>query len=325
MSLIHDALKSMDAPQQDPKLVLARAPATAVRRRPAWLDAVLAFLIVVGAGVVGWLTWQSQVKPRADLTPTAIAPVNAVVPPLASPVTPPPAADVSTPVAVTTPPEPAAVMAATQATAMPMASSAPIPEPINVAMQPPAAVSPSAPAASVLPRVSTPAVAIEPAVSPAPVAQATPRSVPQRAARSSRPAAPTSVEPAQVAAPVVDETPVELVFARYVTAMKEGRGADAERALGMLKERLPAGSIGLLRAQAWYDLRAGRDAAAADGYRAIIERIPSDEESAINLASIQARQQKPEEARATLDAALRLQPDSAALRAALAQFTPAAR
>ncbi|MNW11217.1 hypothetical protein D3C71_2086130 [compost metagenome] len=50
-----------------------------------------------------------------------------------------------------------------------------------------------------------------------------------------------------------------------------------------------------------------------------------DEEAAINLASIQARQQKPEEARATLDAALRLRPDSAALRAALGQFTPAAR
>jgi len=157
---------------------------------------------------------------------------------------------------------------------------------------------------------------------PAPVAQATPRPVPQRQARSSRPAAAAE---APAAAPVVDDTPVELLFARYVTAMKEGRGADAEHALGTLKERLPAGSIGLLRAQAWYDLRAGRDAAAADGYRAIIERMPGDEEAAINLASIQARQQKPEEARATLDAAVRLQPDSAALRAALAQFTPAAR
>lgn len=161
---------------------------------------------------------------------------------------------------------------------------------------------------------------------PARVAQATPRPVPQRPVRPSRPAATAEATPVvPVAASVVDDTPVELLFARYVTAMKDGRGADAERALGTLKERLPAGSIGLLRAQAWYDLRAGRDAAAADGYRAIIERMPGDEEAAINLASIQARQQKPEEARATLDAAVRLQPDSAALRAALAQFTPAAR
>ena len=83
--------------------------------------------------------------------------------------------------------------------------------------------------------------------------------------------------------------------------------------------------MGLLRAQAWFDLRAGRDAAAADGYRGILERMPGDEEAAVNLASIQARQQKPEEARATLDAAARVHPDSNALRAALAQFTPAAR
>ena len=107
--------------------------------------------------------------------------------------------------------------------------------------------------------------------------------------------------------------------------MKDARTDDAERELAALKARLPEGSLGLLRAQAWFDLRAGHDAAAGDGYRAILERMPGDEEAAINLASIQSRQQKPEEARATLDAAVRLQPGSAALRAALAQFTPTAR
>ena len=126
-------------------------------------------------------------------------------------------------------------------------------------------------------------------------------------------------------APGVDDTPVELRFARFVTAMKGGQTADAERELAALKARLPAGSIGLLRAQAWFELRAGRDAPAAEMYRSIIERMPADEEAAINLASILARQNKTEEARATLDAAVRLQPDSVALRAALAQFTPNAR
>lgn len=135
----------------------------------------------------------------------------------------------------------------------------------------------------------------------------------------------TAAAPAVAPAPAVDDAPVELRFARFVAAMKESRTADAERELAALKERLPAGSLGLVRAQAWFDLRAGRDAAAADGYRTILERLPGDEEAAINLASIQSRQQKTEEARVTLDAASRLQPDSAALRAALAQFTPAAR
>jgi len=126
-------------------------------------------------------------------------------------------------------------------------------------------------------------------------------------------------------APVVDDTPVELRFARFVAAMKNNQTADAERELAALKSRLPAGSLGLLRAQAWFDLRGGNDAAAAEQYRAILDRMPGDEEAAINLASIHSRRGKPEEARATLDGALRLSPDSAALRSALGQFTPNAR
>ena len=155
-------------------------------------------------------------------------------------------------------------------------------------------------------------------------AQKTPvRAAPRPApVRRVRPAPPVD---SAAAVPAVDDTQVELRFARFVVAMQEARSGDAERELAALRERLPAGSLGLLRAQAWFDLRAGRDAAAEGGYRAILERMPGDEEAAINLASIQSRQQKSEEARATLDAAARLQPDSAALRAALAQFTPTDR
>ena len=53
MSLIHDALKSMDAPQ-DSKPAMARASKATVRARPAWLDAMLAFAVVLGAGILGW-------------------------------------------------------------------------------------------------------------------------------------------------------------------------------------------------------------------------------------------------------------------------------
>lgn len=144
-----------------------------------------------------------------------------------------------------------------------------------------------------------------------------------RPARTARAAAQPVVAP--LPAPVVDETPVELRFARFVAAMKNNQTVDAERELAALKARLPAGSLGLLRAQAWFDLRAGNDAAAAEQYRAILDRMPGDEEAAINLASIHSRRARPEEARATLDAALRLSPDSAALRSALGQFTPNAR
>lgn len=322
MSLIHDALKSMDAPQ-DSKPAMARASKAAVRGRPAWLDAMLAFAVVLGAGILGWFVWQTQMKPKALPPPMAAAP-NPVPAPAPAPVA------VTSPVAETAAPAaaPASTMAAAPAPAVPAPAAMPAP-----------AVAAAAPAPAPAPVQSptpAPAVAVEPAArktvlaagprgeTVAPAAAAVNRSSTTRQARGVTRST-TAAPPAVAAAPAVDDAPVELRFARFVAAMKESRTADAERELAALKERLPAGSLGLVRAQAWFDLRAGRDAAAADGYRTILERLPGDEEAAINLASIQSRQQKTEEARATLDAASRLQPDSAALRAALAQFTPAAR
>ncbi|MFY3386656.1 tetratricopeptide repeat protein [Paracidovorax sp. MALMAid1276] len=335
MSLIHDALKSMDAPQDAPR-VLPRAPATPVRKRPAWVDAALAFVIVVGVGVGGWYVWQTQTQPRFDPNLSRSA---APQPVAAQPVVPAPLAAASAPVVDLSAPQAAVVAtAATTGTTAP-ATSVPVAggdaaaqgsPPVATPVAMPAAAVPAAPAQPV---AATPVVAAAPApatsqtaagASPAaaPVASPAPRPAPVRQARVGRPAAP--VEP-PAAAPAVDETPIEVRFARLVSAMREGRSADAERELAALRERLPAGSLGLLRAQAWFDLRGGRDAAAASGYRTILERMPGDEEASINLASIQVRQNKPEEARATLDGALRLNPDSSALRAALGQFTPAAR
>lgn len=320
MSLIHDALKSMDAPQ-DSKPAMARASKAAVRGRPAWLDAMLAFAVVLAAGILGWFVWQTQMKPKALPPPMAAAP-NPVPASAPAPVA------VTSPVAETAAPAaaPASTMAAAPAPAVPALAAVPTP-----------AVAAAAPAAApVQSPTPAPAVAVEPAApktvlaagprgeTVAPAAAAVNRSGTTRQARGVNRST-TAAAPAVAPAPAVDDAPVELRFARFVAAMKESRTADAERELVALKERLPAGSLGLVRAQAWFDLRAGRDAAAADGYRTILERLPGDEEAAINLASIQSRQQKTEEARATLDAASRLQPDSAALRAALAQFTPAAR
>lgn len=302
MSLIHDALKSMDAPQE-PRPAVPRAPAAPVRRRPAWLDALLAFAVVLGAGVLGWLLWQSQ-------APASLARVAAAPPPLAGkpaqPVVAPAATDVAAPVPLeSAPPVESAAPSPAGAEAMPSATAGLLPS------------RKAEPSSNVTPSEAVVASAARVEVQPAP-APAAPRPAPARRARQAK------AEAAPIA-PVVDETPVELRFARFVAAMKDARTADAERELAALRDRLPAGSLGLLRAQAWFDLRAGRDAAAADGYRAILDRMPGDEEAAVNLASIQARQQKPEEARATLDAAARVHPDSNALRAALAQFTPAAR
>ena len=296
MSLIHDALKSMDAaaPQAAAPAVAARAPAPAPSAspaarggRPAWVDGVLAFAVVVGVGGAGWVYWQSQKSPKAP----ALLPAAIVVPQPVAKIAPAPEVY----------PESAQVLAA------PLVET-------PVVMAPESA-----------PVLSASVVRVESAsASPTPVAARTaPVARPQAVVRSARKA--TALVEVPVATPAVAETPIELHFARFMAAMKEGHTVDAERELRALKARLPAGSLGLMRAQAWFDLRAGNDVAAAEQYRAILERMAGDEEAAINLASILARQGKPEEARATLDSAVRLQPDSAGLRSALAQFTPNAR
>lgn len=320
MSLIHDALKSMDAtaPQAAAPALAARAPArssSATRGgRPAWVDGVLTFAVVVGVGGAGWTYWQSEKSPKVAALPVverAYAPAIPVepVPALNVPDADVPATVGVVPVPASVPPAPAS------AVPVPAAPQAPV----------------SVPATSII--AQTPSHAqdvhvVQQAASPTPAMErAAPAARPVAvSSRTTRPAV-ASVQAADMpaTAPAVDDAPVELRFARFVAAMKGGRTADAEHELSALKARLPAGSLGLMRAQAWFDLRGGNDAAAAEQYRAILERMAGDEEAAINLASILARQGKPEEARATLDSAVRLQPDSVSLRSALAQFTPNAR
>lgn len=305
MSLIHDALKSMDEPRE-PRRVLPPAPAAAPRSRPAWLDAVLAFVAVVAAAWLGWMVWTSQSQ-RSDPRAVSVVPQRNASP-------------AAEPAKL---PEPAAAPAvSTDLTRVAAATGTPAPD---------ASTSPAATSLATGKPASTVPLPKDTSVPAAPsaqgIAQATPAQAAPRQPRPPRPAV-RDTAPATMsapAAPAVDEAPIELRFARFVAAMKESRTADAEQELALLKARLPAGSLGLMRAQAWFDLRAGRDASAVDLYRAILDRMPGDEEAAINLASIQSRQYKTEDARATLDAAARLQPDSAALRAALAQFTPSAR
>lgn len=329
MSLIHDALKSMDTAAASPAAPAATARPRAVTAprggRPAWLDGALAFAIVVAAGGLGWVLWQSQKQPKplppvvavaAPVLPVATLPALAASQPLvevpalagATPVVDSPAASA----------QPAAVAAAT--------APAPMPSEVAPAPSAPALVAQvqAAPAPAAAPMPASGVMVAQAATGQADVRTATPRpAAAPRPARATRAVAPPMVVPAP--APVVDETPVELRFARFVAAMKNNQTADAERELAALKARLPAGSLGLLRAQAWFDLRAGNDASAAEQYRAILDRMPGDEEASINLASIHSRRGKPEEARATLGAALRLSPDSAALSSALGQFTPNAR
>jgi hypothetical protein len=299
MSMIHDALKSMDT---RPELNSSMAGALTVERaRPAWLDALLAFVAVVAIGLLGWFLWQGQSSPKLDAPPVAAVSENYAEqqPVVASPLpaeTTPPVLAASAPVAHST-------SAAVPTEPVPTEGTLAVPQ-----TPPPLAAEPAKPQIVVAEAEKSPVLA-------------TALLTPKKRARTG----PARTDATVAAASPVDDTPVEARFARFVVAMKEARTEDAERELTALRARLPAGSLGLVRAQAWFDLRAGRDAPAEQGYRSILERIPGDAEAAINLASIQSRQQKHEEARATLDSAARLQPESAALQSALAQFTPSIR
>jgi len=312
MSLIHDALKSMDAdaPQQSRPGSPARAPAAARGGRPAWLDGLLAFCVVVGAGVAGWYVWQGRALPR-------LAPAPA---PAALAQTEPPAVPVPVPV----PDQGTGTAAAAAAADVPAPAPAVVPEAARAADEQPVPADTARHEAAPAATAAAAPVDAAPARASAPEpARASTASRQRRTRAAHRVTAPAAAQ-AQPA-PKVDDTPVQVHFTRFVAAMRGGQTSDAERELGALKVALPSDSLGLMRAQAWFDLRAGNDAAAARTYRQILDRMPGDDEAAVNLASIQARQADQEGARATLDAAARLNPDSAALRAALAQYTPNAR
>jgi predicted Zn-dependent protease len=117
----------------------------------------------------------------------------------------------------------------------------------------------------------------------------------------------------------------ETRLVRFMEALAAGRTEQAGQELAALRQLWPAGTLGLVRAQAWYDLQTGRDAAAAHGYRTLLERLPGDEEAAINLASVLWRLHGPEEARGVLAEAARVNPESVGLQSALGRFTPGAR
>jgi len=317
MSLIHDALKSMDAdaPQPSRPGSSVRVSAAGQRGRPAWLDGLLAFGVVVGAGVVGWYVWQGRVLPERAPMPDAVAVAN--VEPHTAPQAPVQEAvqgsdSGSTDVAL------AGAPAAAPAAPPQAAPIDDVPAPAGAAPREAGSAVSGSPAAA----ADSAAVAAAAPARPAARPQAS--SQHRRAHTSARRAA-VPAAPASPPVPKADDTPVQVRFTRFVAAMRSGQTSGAERELSARKAVLPADALGLQRAQAWFDLRTGNEARAAKAYRGIPERLPGDAEAAINLASIQAQEADQDGARATLDAAARLNPDSAALRAALAQYTPNVR
>lgn len=97
----------------------------------------------------------------------------------------------------------------------------------------------------------------------------------------------------------------------------------AQQHLRRIQDRLPDGSIARLRAEAWFAHQTGDLSAASRIYSLLLEKLPGDELSAINLVSIERKQNRPDQAKDVVKRALRYNPNSAALRSASDQLSVA--
>jgi hypothetical protein len=290
MSLIHDALRSVDATAVAP---VAMAPAASLppasaspmaRRSFEWLGGVAAFALVVAAGGVSWKLWLHSTTSGA---------------PAAVPV-----------------PQPVPVLPAVSAA--PIASVVP-----QVPVAPPASGQESGEGVK----------ATEPPAHPDGVAPLQTQKFEKNNKKVALPLAEkgklavkkVDKQEAKQTPPAEDTQPIAQRFAQFMAAMNVSDMAGAQAELDALSKRLPPEALGLVRAQAWFDLKANHPDAAMKGYRSVLDRLPGDEEAAINLASLLSHAGHAEAARAVLAQAAQINPDSVPLRNALRRFNPDAR
>lgn len=126
--------------------------------------------------------------------------------------------------------------------------------------------------------------------------------------------------PKKVAPPPETEVSLESRLPIFLQAMKADNLVAAGEQLAELQKQLPQGALTRLRAEAWFSLRSGNVATARQTYRAILERIPGDEEASLNLAFIEAQANRRELALQVLTEGLRGNPESEPVREALARF-----
>ena len=103
-------------------------------------------------------------------------------------------------------------------------------------------------------------------------------------------------------------------------ALQNGDTHTAQEIIASLSQHLPEESLTLLRLRAWFAMSTGDDEAARDFYRDILARLATDLNSAVNLAVLEARAGREDEARRIIrDISSRL-PDSDRLRAVRQAF-----
>lgn len=122
----------------------------------------------------------------------------------------------------------------------------------------------------------------------------------------------TSARAAAAAEPA-DERAVQRGVATFTEAMQREDFASARKDLDALSAQLPPDSLTLLRLRAWLALATANEAHARDLYEQILGRVGDDENAAINLAVLDARDGHIERARERLKRLLARNPGSAAV------------
>lgn len=124
--------------------------------------------------------------------------------------------------------------------------------------------------------------------------------------------------PSATRAPVRD---IASLFDAMNQALALGNKNEARQQLDAIESSLPESSVARLRAEAWYAHQTGDLDAARLTYRKVLGKLQGDEYAALNLVAIERQAGQTEQAREVLVRATRSNPDSVALRNALAQLS----
>lgn len=311
MSLIYQALK-----QSEQRVSASPTPAPRAARTPPSTGNTpsprvrhtlgLGVMIAVGGVLAGYLLKQGIAAPRAPMSPEPA--------PMAAHAT-----------AKEGAPERLPLNADLQPGELPRAEAAgadlPLPTAgpkLRLALALPMAAKPAPPAAEA---ATKPTQNAETVATPSPPASSPAASV---AASTSETAPIASVEVTAKAAGAVQATrsndDVRMLFEALNQALENHDTSLAQSKLSGIQSRLPASSVARLRAEAWFAHQTGDVDNAGRIYRQLLEKIPGDEMTSINLAAIERKRQRPEQAKEVLAKALRQNPGSKSLRSAVEQL-----
>lgn len=263
MSLIHDALRQHDAAPR-----ATSASRVDVAAWPAQLPRVAPWILVAMlAAAVLWLVAHRRAPAPAPVVVAAAPVVRAADAVIAPPVVAAPEREVPPPA-----PQLAEVVAAPASVptsvAAPVPVAAPAPVVVATAPAPPASRPP-------MPAESTSALPMQISVRTAAAARATDD-------------------------PGNEAQTVRAAMARLNAAIGDHDAPATDAALGELQRLLPPQSLTLLRARAWAAHARGDAEQAGQLYRAILERVPEDEYAGINLALLDAKQGRMDQAQERL-------------------------